>query len=189
MTFWRTFHAVNETIAFVFGFGLNILLLIVIHRVKIKAMQKYNILLLQCCCVDILQVITSFIVKPILVIHSKSLYYLSNGFLRSIGGDIEMLGICLWTTSVFFCINSMPVTYVFRYRTVCLNATISKTFYISSLIMAFLSASTFGMIQWKFHYLDNKNMTYLAENNFGWLMADDEGKVKAASVTFVVSFA
>ena len=188
MTFWRTFHSINEDLAFVFGFSLNVLLLIIIKRVEVKSMKKYNILLLQCCCVDMLQVVSSFVVKPVIVIHEKSLYYLSNGILRPIGGPVEMLGIITWTISVFFCINSMPVTYVFRYRTVCLNATISKTFYISSLIMAFLSASTFGIIQWKFHYLHNKNMTYLAENNFGWLMADDEGKVKAASVCFAVSF-
>ena len=188
MAFWRTFHSINEDVAFGFGLSLNVLLLFIIKKVKIKSMQKYNILLLQCCCVDLIQVFSSFIVKPVIVIHEKSLYYLSNGPLRSIGGPIEMLGIITWATSVFFCINSMPVTYLFRYRTVCLNTTISKTFYTTSLLIAFLSASTYGMIMWKFHYLDNWNMAHLTEQNFAWLIADDEGKVKAASVCFTVSY-
>src|SRR5690606_30839962 len=139
-------------------------------------------------CVDLLQVFVSFIVKPVTVMYKKSEYFLSNGFLRPIGGPIEMIGIALWTVSVFFCINSMPVSFIFRYRTLCLNTTISKKFYIASLIAAFLSASTFGIIVWKFHYLDNKDLTYLAEKSFPWLMADDEGKVKAASACPGVSF-
>ena len=188
MTFWRTFHSINEDLAFICGFTLNMLLLMVIKVIKVKAMKKYNILLFQCCCVDMLQVIISFLVKPAMVVHKRNLYHLSNGFLRPMGGLIEMIGIMSWGISVFFCICSMPVSYIFRYRALCLNSEISKKFYIISLTVAFLSASTFGLIQLKFHYIDNRHMTYLAENSFGWLMADDEGKVKAAIVCFSVSF-
>ena len=188
MTFWRTFHSINEDLAFFCGLNLNLLLIIIIYKIKVKSMQKYNILLLQCCCIDLFQVIISFIVKPVVVVHKKSLYYLSNGFLRPVGGNVEMLGIISWSTSVFFCINSMPISYVFRYRTVCLNTRISKMFYVISLIVAFLSASTFGMAIWKFHYLDNRHLTYMAEQGFPWLMADNEGKVKAASVCPTVRF-
>ena len=92
-----------------------------------------------------------------------------------------MLGITLWTISVFFCINSMPISYIFRYRTLCLNKEVSKKFYVISLIVAICNASSFGIIIWKFHYIDNAQWTYLAEEGIGWLMADDEGKVKAAS--------
>ena len=186
MTFWRSFHFVNECIAFICGFSLNILLLIVIKKVEIRAMKKYNILLFQCCCVDMLQVILSFSVKPVVVVQHKNLYFLSNGFFRRIGGWIEMIGIIFWSISVFFCINSMPVSYIFRYKTVCLNTKISKRFYMISLIVAFFSASTFGMLMWKFHYLDNRN-TVNKEEAFSWLMADDTGKVKAASVCLTVS--
>ena len=98
-----------------------------------------------------------------------------------------MIGIILWSTSVFLCICSMPVSFVFRYRIVCLQEEISKKFYITSLCIALFNVSIFGTILWKFHYLDNKDMTYLAELNFGWLMADEEGKVKAASVCLSVS--
>lgn len=187
MTFWRTFHSINEDVGFAFGFTLNILLLVVIMRVKVKAMQKYNILLLQCCCIDMFQVIVSFVVKPIIIIDRRNVYFLSNGFLRPIGGWVEMLGIVLWAISVFFCINSMPVSYIFRYRTVCLNATISRKFYIISLTAAFLAASTYGIAIWKLHYSDYHDLTYLAEEGFGWLMADAEGKVKAASISPFVS--
>ena len=188
MTFWRTFHAINEDLAFAFGFSLNILLLIVIKKIKIKSLKEYNILLFQCCCVDLLQVVISFVVKPIIVVCEKSEYFISNGFLRPIGGDIEMLGIVSWSTSVFFCINSMPISFVFRYQTLCLNAKISMKFYVVSLIAAFLSASTFGWIMWKFHYLDNRHLTYLAEHSFSWLIADDENNVRAISVCPTVSF-
>ena len=182
MTVWRTLHSINEDVSFSLGFFFNVLLLIVIKKVKVKSMQEYNILLFQCCCVDMFQVMTSFIVKPITVMHNRSEYFLSNGFLRSTGGDIEMLGIVAWITSVFFCIDSMPITFIFRYRTVCLNHGTSKRFYAISLIIAFLIASIFGIIVWKKHYIENGHLAYLAENNFGWLMADDKGKVKAASV-------
>lgn len=188
MTFWRKFNSINEDLAFISGFSLNILLLILIKRVKIKAMQKYNIILFQCCCVDILQVVTSFIVKPMTLVHEKSQYFFSNGFLRPIGGPIEMLGIILWATSICFCVASMPVSCVFRYRIVCWDPEISKKFYIISLLVAFFGSSTYGGILWKFHYWDNRNMTYLAEKHFAWLLADDEGKVKAVSVCFAVSF-
>ena len=188
MTFWRNFHNVNENIAFVFGFGLNVLLLIVIKTVKVKAMQKYNILLIQCCCIDLIEVFMSFIVKPVVIIHKQNLYYLSNGLLRPIGGWIEALGIDLWSASVFFCINSMPVSYIFRYRTVCLSTETSKKFYIMSLVIAALSASTFTIISWKFHFMDNRHLLYTAEKSISWLMADDEGKVKAAAICFHVSF-
>ena len=188
MTFWRTFHAVNENVAFVLGLSLNIILLTVIKKVTVKSMQKYNILLLQCCCIDLIQVFISFIVKPVIVIEQKTLYYLSNGFLRPIGGWVEMLGIDLWSASVFFCINSMPVSYVFRYRTVVLNAEISKRFYILSLIIAALSASVFTIVSWKYHFMENQHLLYTAEKNIAWLMADDEGKVKASGVCPGVSF-
>ena len=187
MAFWRTFHSINEDLAFVFGFSLNVLLLAVIKVIKVKGLEKYNILLFQCCCIDLFQVFISFIVKPVIVIHNKSEYFLSNGFLRPIGGWLEMITIITWSTSVFFCINSMPISYIFRYRMLCLNKIISREFYVFSLIVAFCSASSFGIIVWKFHYLDYRHMAYLAEKSFPWLMADDEGKVKAASVCLVVS--
>ena len=186
MTFWRQFHFINECIAFICGFGLNTLLLIAIRKVDIKAMRKYNILLFQCCCVDMFQLIIGFLAKPVVVVHNKNVYFLSNGFLRSVGGWVEMTGIIFWAIAVFFCINSMPVSYIFRYRTLCLNAKISARFYIVSLTMAFFNASIFGILVLKFHYLDNSNMVYLAEG-LSWLMADDEGRVKAASVCLTVS--
>ena len=184
---WRQFHRINEDLAFTFGFSLNILLLIVIKTIKVQALKKYNILLFQCCCIDMFQVIITFIVKPVTVMHERSLYYLSNGFLRPIGGPIEMVGIIMWSTSVFLCICSMPLSYVFRYRIVCQSAEISKKFYVISLGVALLNISIFGMIIWNFHYLENKSMIHIAEANFPWLR-DDEGKVKAASVCFHVSF-
>ena len=188
MTFWRIFHRINEDFAFACGFSLNVLLLIVITKIQVKSLQKYNILLIQCCCVDMIQVITTFVVKPMAIVHQKNIYYMSNGFLRPIGGWVEMLGIVSWIISVFFCISSMPVSFIFRYRTVVLNAEISKKFYIISLVIVFISASTFGIIIWKFHYLDNRHLTYVAEEPLAWLVADDEGKVKTASVCFAVSF-
>ena len=187
MTFWRDFHRINEDLVFPFGFSLNVLLLIIIKNVKVPSLKKYNILLLQCCCIDMYQSIITFIVKPVTVMHERSLYYLSNGFLRPIGGPIEMLGIILWSTSVFLCICSMPVSFVFRHRMVVLNKQITNKFYITCLSIAVFNIAIFGTILWKFHYIDNQNMTYLAEKNFGWLMADDEGKVKAASVCLNVS--
>jgi len=188
MTFWRTFHSVNEDFAFACGFGLNVLLIVVIIKIKVKSLQKYNILLIQCCCVDMIQVITTFVVKPLAIVDHRNIYYLSNGFLRLFGGSIEMLGLVLWLNSVLLCISSMPVSFIFRYRTVVSNTAITKKFYIISLIIVFMSASTFGIIVWKFHFLDNRNLTYLAEEPLAWLLADDEGKVKAASVCFAVSF-
>ena len=182
MTFWRWFHSINEDVAFGIGLTLNLLLLIIVHKIKIKAMQQYNILLLQCCCVDMFQLIVSFVVKPVTMFHNRSIYLISNGLLQQIGGDIEMVGIVLWAISVFFCINSMPVSYIFRYRMVCSNKKISRKFYLISLLMAFLSASTYGIIAWKFHYLENRHLAYHAEESFAWLMADDNGKVNAASV-------
>ena len=180
MGFWRTLHSIHEDLIFVFGFSLNILLLVVIKKIKIKSLYKYNILLLQCCCVDLLQVLTTFVVKPITIFYHRNMYHLSNGFLRPIGGQIEVMGIALWITSVCFCVCSMPVSFIFRYRTLCLNATISKKFYIISLIVAFLSASTLGIIIWKLQYIDNGHLTYLAEG-FSWLLGDDEGKVNAVA--------
>ena len=180
--FWRTFHSINEDLAFAFGFSMNILLLIVIKKVEIRSLQKYNVLLIQCCCIDMLQIITCFIVKPVVVFHKKNLYLLSNGLLRPIGGEIEMIGIISWAVFVSFCICSMPISFIFRYRIVCSHANISKGFYMISLIVAFCGALLFGVIGWKFHYLDNHNNAYLAELYFPWLMADDKGKVKAASV-------
>ena len=185
---WRTFHTINEDMAFASGLSLNLLLLFLIHKVKIKSMQKYNVLLLQCCCVDMFQIFISFIVKPVVIFHKRNEYFLSNGFLRPIGGWVEMLGITLWTISVFFCINSMPLSYIFRYRTLCLKKEVSKVFYVTSLFIALCSASSFGIIIWKYHYIDNGHLTYMAEEGFGWLMADDEGKVKAASACPGVSF-
>ena len=181
MTFWRNFHSINEDVAFVIGFSLNVLLLFTIAKVHAKSMKNYNILLIQCCCVDLIQSVISFTVKPIVIFHKRDEYFLSNGFLRSIGGWMEMLGLTLWTVSVFFCINCMPLSYIFRYRTLCLNKEISKKFYIISLIMALCSASSFGVIIWKYHYIDNGHLTYMAEEGIKWLMADAEGKVKAAS--------
>lgn len=186
--FWRTFHAINEDLAFGSGLSLNLLLLYLVKKVTIKSMQKYNILLIQCCCVDMFQLFISFIVKPVVIFHERNEYFLSNGFLRPFGGWVEMLGITLWTISVFFCINSMPLSYIFRYWTLCLNKEVSKKFYVISLIIAICSASSFGIIIWKFHYLDNAQWTYLAEEGIGWLMVDDEGKVKAASACPGVSF-
>ena len=179
---------INEDVAFFFGFTLNILLLVIIKKIKVNSIQKYNILLLQCCCIDMFQVFTSFITKPVLVFDKRNMYYLTNGFLRPIGGRIEMLGIIFWTVSVCFCICSMPVSYIFRYRIVCLSAEISKGFYITSLFAALSGPLIYGVFIWKFHYLDNQHLTYLAEEAFPWLMADDEGKVKAASVCPAVSF-
>ena len=187
MTFWRTFHLINEDVAFVLGFTSNLLILIIIKATKVKAMQKYNILLLQCCCIDMFQVMVSFIVKPILVFHKGNMYYLSNGFLRSIGGWIEMSGIILWATSACFCVSSMPISYIFRYRTICLNAEISKTFYVTTLIIAFLSAFSYGINVLKFHYLDNRHLAYLAEDSLSWLIDDSDGRVKAASFCPAVS--
>ena len=135
-----------------------------------------------------IQVITTFVVKPMAIVYQRNIYYLSNGFLRPIGGWVEMLGIVSWLISVLFCISSMPVSFIFRYRTVVLNAKITKRFYIVSLLIVFISASTFGIIVWKFHYLDNRHLTYVDEKYLAWLVADDEGKVKAASVCFAVSF-
>ena len=187
MTFWRTFHTINEDVAFVIGFTLNMILLFTTTKIHAKAMQNYNILLVQCCCVDLIQSISSFIVKPVVIFHQKTEYFLSNGFLRSTGGSVEMIGITIWVTSLFFCMCSMPVSYVFRYRTLCLNSQISNTFYISSLTIALLCASTYGLVVWKFHYLDYGYLSYMAEDGLAWLMADNEGKVKAASVCPVVS--
>ena len=187
MSFWRTFHSIHEDLVFVLGFSLNVLLLIVIKTIKIKSLQKYNILLLQCCCVDLLQILITFIVKPITILHHRNLYYLSNGFLRPIGGQIEMIGILLWITSVCFCVCSMPISFIFRYRILCLNATISKKFYIISLIVAFLSASTLGITVWNFQYIDNGHLTYLTEG-FSWLLGEKEDKVKATASCSVVSF-
>ena len=48
------------------------------------------------------------------------------------------------------------------------------------------TASTVGVMVWKFHYVDGREMAYLAED-FSWLMADDKGEVKAASVCCNVS--
>ena len=188
MTYWREFHSINEDLAFFFGVTLNILLLIVIKKVKVKSIHNFNILLLQCCGIDMFQVITSFIVKPIIIVYGKSEYLLSNGLLRPIGGEIEMIGIICWKVSMCFCICSMPVSYIFRYRTVVLNVEIHKGFYIISLVTAFFSASIYGVIIWKFHYLDNHHLTPLAEKGFSWLIADNEGKVKASSVCPGVSF-
>ena len=176
------FHAINENLAFISGSSLNILLLIIVTRVRIKAMKNYNVLLLQCCFVDLIQVVISFIVKPVIVIHKRTLYYLSNGFLRPIGGVIEAVGIEAWSASVFFCISSMPVAYIFRYRTVCLSAEISPRFYILSLILAVLNSSIYTLISWKYHYNENRHLLYLAESSFPWLMADDEGKVQASGI-------
>ena len=188
MTIWRTFNSINEDLAFGFGLSLNLLLLIVIHKVKVVALKKYNLLLLQCCIIDLIQVVISFLVKPVIVIHKRTLYYLSNGFLRPTGGMIEAVGIEAWLFSVFFCIGSMPVAFVFRYRTVCLRATISKKFYITALIIAALNACIYTSVSWKYHFIENRDMLYLAEEGFAWLMADDEGKVKAASACPAVSF-
>ena len=188
MMFWRAFHSINEDVASFLGFTLNILLLFVIKKMNIKAMQQYNILLIQCCVVDLIQVFLSFIVKPVIVIHHKSLYNLTNGFLRPIGGYVEMLGILAWVTSVFFCINSMPVSYIFRYRTLCLHKRISAKFYITSLIVAFFSASTFGIVSWVFHYTKNQHLLFWGETNIAWLMADDDGKVKTAVIYVAVCF-
>ena len=188
MTFWRTFHLINEDLAFVFGFVLNILLLVITKKVKVKSLQKYNTLLFQCCCVDMLQVIISIIVKPIIIVQQKNLYYLCNGFLRSTGWPIEAVGICLWTTSVFFCINSMPVSYIFRYRTVVLNAKIHKGFYIISLVTAFFSASTFGALLWTFNSSGNVEIPYSTQKSLSWLIGDDKGKISVASFYPAVSF-
>ena len=188
MTFWRKVHNTNENIAFALGFSLNILLLIVIGKVDVQSMQKYNILLLQCCCIDCALVVISFIVKPVIIIHEKNMYHLSDGFLHQIGGDIEMLGISLWGTSICLCVCSIPISFIFRYRIMCLNTEISKQFYMISLTIAFLSASLYGLIIWKFHYINYGHMTYLAEKGFAWIMGDDEGKVKTASVCLAVSF-
>ena len=187
MTFWRTLHSISEDVAFVFGFSLNMLLLIIIKKVEVRSLKKYNVLLLQCCYIDIFLIVTNFITKPVIVFHQKSIYSLSNGFLRPIGGPIEMIGILSWITSICFCICSMPVSFILRYRVVCLHKEISKVFYITSLFIAFLGSSFFAVIGWKFHYLDNRDKAYLAENKFAWLMADDEGKVKIASVCPAVS--
>ena len=187
MAFWRTFHSLNEDLVFILGFTLNIMLLIVIKKVRIKLMQKYNILLLQCCCVDMFQLLTNFIVKPIYIIHKRSLYYMSNGFLRPIGGWAEVLGICLWATSVCFCVCSMPVSFIFRYRILCLNAEISKKFYVISLTVAFLSASTMGIIVLKFQHIDNHHLVYLAEEAFPWLVAESDGRVRAVCICPAVS--
>ena len=188
MTYWRTFHSVNEDVAFVIGFCLNMLLLFTTTKIHVKAMQNYNILLIQCCCVDLIQSFTSFIVKPLVIFHEKNEYFLSNGFLRPIGGWVEMLGITIWVTSLFFCVNSMPVSYIFRYRTLCLNVQISNKFYICSLAVALLSASTYGFVVWKYHYMDYGHLAYTGEKGLAWLLADDEGKVKAASFCPAVSF-
>ena len=187
MAFWRTFHTVNENVVFILGFTLNVLLLIVIKKVKVKAMQKYNVLLIQCCCVDLFQIFISIIVRPVTMSYNNNVYFLTNGFLRRIGGHAEMLGICLWVTSVCFCVCSMPISYVFRYRMMCLKSEISVKFYVISLVLTLPSASAVGAIVWKFHYINNHNLLYLAENGFSWLMADDEGKVKAASICPAVS--
>ena len=188
MTFWRTFHIINEDLAFVAGLILNILLIFVIKKVEVKALHKYNILLLYSGCVNLFQLIVTFIVKPIIVFHENTEYYLRNGFLRSVGGSVEMLGIVLWIVSIFLSINFMPVSYIFRYRTVCLHMETSNKFYTISLIVAFLSASTYGIILWKFHYIDNGHLVYPAEEAFPWLLADSEGKVQAASACPAVSF-
>lgn len=188
MTFWRKFHRINEDLAFAFGFSLNLLLLILIKTIKVKAMQPYNILLLQCCCVDMFQVLTSFIVKPIEIIHEKSEYFLSNGFLRPIGGWVEIVGIALWASAVFLCICSMPLSYIFRYRTVCLNKTMSKKFYIITFSITVFSSSLYGLMVCKFHYIDYGHLAYLAEDKLSWLIADDEGKVNAISFCPAVSF-
>ena len=188
MVNWRIFHSISEDLAFAFGFTLNTLLLILIMKIKVKSMQQYNILLFQCCCVDMFQVVISFIVKPIVVVYENNEYYLTNGFLRPIGGGVEMLGFVLWGSSVFFCICSMTVSFIFRYITICLEGEISKKFYIISLIVAFLSASSYGVLVWKFYYIDYGHMTYLAEEKLSWLMADDEGKVDAIAIGFIVSY-
>ena len=188
MAFWRKLYNTNENISFALGFSLNILLLIIIRKVDTQSIRKYNILLLQCCCIDCVLGVARFVVKPAIVIHQKNMYHLSSGFLHGIGGDIEMLGISLWGTSICLCVCSMPVSFIFRYRTMCLNTEISKQFYIISLITALLGASLYGLIIWKFHYIDYGHMTYLAEKGFAWIMGDDEGKVKAASVGLAVSF-
>ena len=187
MTYWRTFHRINEDLVFPLGLSLNILLLIVIKLVKVKSMQKYNRLLFQCCCIDLIQNIVSFVVKPVVIMDKKNIYLLSNGFLRPIGGLVEVIGFNLWQISVFLCMCSIPISYVFRYRTLCFNEEVSSKLYITSLIIATLNSSIFGVIVFKFHYLDNWNKTYLADENIGWLIADDEGKVKALSVCFAVS--
>ena len=187
MTYWRRFHSIGEDLAFAFGFSLNILLLIVIKTIKVQAMKKYNILLFQCCCVDMFQVIISFIVKPIVIVYEANEYYLTNGFLRPIGGFVEMAGFVLWGSSVFFCINSMPVSFIFRYRILCLDSEISKKFYIIALVMAFISASSYGILIWKFYYIDDGHLTYIAEDKLSWLIPDEEGKVKAVAIGFSVS--
>ena len=187
MTFWRNFHRINEDVAFVLGFTLNVLLLVVIMKIKVKSMQKYNILLLQCCCIDMFQVLTSFITKPVLIFNKRNMYYLTNGFLQPIGGRVEIIGVIFWAVSACFCVCSMPVSFIFRYRTVVLNEKISRTFYITSLLVAFFGPFIYGMYVWKFQYLDNGHNTYLAEDALAWLIADAEGKVKAASFCPAVS--
>ena len=187
MTAWTTFHRVNEDLAFFFGLSLNILLLFSIKTIRIRAMRKYNILLFQCCCIDMFQVIITFVVKPTVAFYDKKAFILTNGFLRPIGGWIEVLGIGLWTVSMCLCISSLPVSYVFRYRTVVLNVDISKTFYVTSLIIAFLVSSVYGMFFYKFHYMDSHHLTYLAEAYFPWLANDKDNKVKAVSLCSTVS--
>ncbi|KAE9547876.1 hypothetical protein FO519_008913 [Halicephalobus sp. NKZ332] len=145
-------------------------------------MKKFSYLLLQCCCIDFLLSIITFIVKPVITIYESRMYNLTGGYLRAFGGVVEMLGITIWQIFFFFTICSMPVSFVFRYRVLCQNANISIKFYFSSLAISFLCASTFGIIVFFTQYIPGKDVAYLADTKLKWLLADDEGKVLAVSV-------
>ena len=142
MTFWRGLHSINEDVAFVFGSSLNILLLIIIEKVEVRSLKKYNVVLLQCW-IDIFQIITNFITKPV-VFHQESICRKysnrrapllrawkidSSPFIRIFTVFFQWW-IFSWVTSVCFCMCSMPVSFIFRYRTVCLHKEISRMFYI-----------------------------------------------------------
>ncbi|KAE9548175.1 hypothetical protein FO519_008615 [Halicephalobus sp. NKZ332] len=175
----RELYGLNDEIACVVGLFLNLTVILLIARSTNKNMKQYNIILLQSSVVDLMLIITTITVRPMVIITKGTEYIISDGIFHNKSQPVECLSILVWQVNVFFSMSAIPVAYIFRYRVLCCKKKITKFFYFSSITIAFLSASTFGIFGFWLYYVVGGDSVGNAEKVLSDDFRDEFGRVGA----------
>ncbi|KAL3110759.1 hypothetical protein niasHT_011264 [Heterodera trifolii] len=111
----RFVYSVSAAVSFLLGMFLNVLLMYLIYTKTVKAMRIYSRLLLHSCFMDILIVIVSTAVQPILVVDHGYRAVFQNGIFRNLPQPYAYMMNVLWIQLLLFFMVSTTTQFIFRY--------------------------------------------------------------------------
>ncbi|KAE9549103.1 hypothetical protein FO519_007685 [Halicephalobus sp. NKZ332] len=180
----RLFHTVNDYVAALVGFCCTSFMIYLIRQSRNVELKKYNIIMLQSTFIDLALNMMNFLAKPIIVTNDHTLSIIINPIF-DFGKDFDVALFITWVIALYFSICAVPISFIYRYRTLCQNKAFPTELHFGCLFVAGLFAITYAFHAFYAFVVRTQHFMNLSEELAPWF-ADNSGKVDATA--FIGSF-